>query len=74
MNQVLVKKVTTELEQLSDDVFSDIFTFVISLQNHLHGVPGKNLLKFSGSISADDAEHMLQAVEQDCRGINHNEW
>jgi hypothetical protein len=74
MNQVLVNKVTSELEQLSDNVFSEIFTFVISLQNSPHGVPGKSLLKFSGSISADDAEHMLQAVEQDCRRIDFHEW
>jgi hypothetical protein len=39
MNQVLVEKVTSELERLPDDMFSDIFTFVISLQHHPHGVP-----------------------------------
>lgn len=40
----------------------------------LKGTPGLKLIKFAGIMRADGAESMLQAVEQDCRKIDLDEW
>ena len=37
------------------------------------GVPGVNLLKFAGTLCAEDAEQMKQSIERDCRGSDINE-
>jgi hypothetical protein len=40
----------------------------------LKGIPGHKLLKFAGTISAEDADTMLQVIEQDCRKVDIHEW
>ena len=34
------------------------------------GVPGKDLLKFGGFLSNEDADAMLQAIEEGCERID----
>ena len=75
MNQVLITQVTDHLETLPDEQLKSVLEFIDSLkQTKGHGVPGHTLMKFAGSIDADDAEQMLQAIEQDCRKVDINEW
>ena len=75
MNQVLRERVTHELEMLSDDAIESVLKFIISLENRkIQGTPGSKLMKFAGTVSPEDAELMLQAVEQDCRKFNLAEW
>lgn len=38
------------------------------------GVPGRDLLKFSGVISSEDARTMLEAVEEGCEKVDIDEW
>ena len=38
------------------------------------GVPGKDLLRFAGTISHEDCMEMLKAIEEDCEQIDANEW
>lgn len=38
------------------------------------GVPGNSLLPFAGSISEEDADLMLQAIEEGCEQVDLNEW
>jgi len=38
------------------------------------GVPGKQLLSFAGTISADDLKAMEQAIGDNCEKIDLNEW
>ena len=41
---------------------------------NLKDVPGIELMKFAGIMGTEETEGMLQAVEQDCRKIDLDEW
>jgi hypothetical protein len=38
------------------------------------GVPGRQLLRFSGAIPEDDLQMMAQAIEAGCERIDWDEW
>jgi hypothetical protein len=38
------------------------------------GVPGKELIKFVGTLSPEDAEELIQIIEDGCEKIDYNEW
>jgi len=38
------------------------------------GVPGNNLLDLCGILPAEDAEEMMQAIEEGCERIDRNDW
>ncbi|MGD0898471.1 MAG: hypothetical protein ABR915_11585 [Thermoguttaceae bacterium] len=38
------------------------------------GVPGNNLLDLCGILPAEDAQEMMQAIEEGCERIDPNEW
>ena len=38
------------------------------------GVPGKELLRFAGTIPHEDLEEMKRAIEEGCEQIDLNEW
>ena len=38
------------------------------------GVPGRNLLRFAGTIPAADLNAMSAAIEQGCEQVEINEW
>lgn len=38
------------------------------------GVPGKELLRFAGTIPHEDLEEMKRAIEEGCEQIDHYEW
>ena len=38
------------------------------------GVEGKSLLRFEGSISADELQLMSKAIEEGCEKVDINEW
>ena len=40
----------------------------------LQGVPGKNLLRFAGTIPHDDILMMQQAIQEDCERVDIDEW
>jgi hypothetical protein len=49
------------------------FAQALSL-SHSRGTPGKDLLKFVGSIDKEDLEAMKQAIEEECERIEPDEW
>ena len=44
------------------------------VKSPVHGTPGKELLKFAGTISPEDAQDMIEAIEEGCEQIDANEW
>jgi len=40
----------------------------------VQGIPGRELLRFAGTIEADDLEKMSAAIEEGCEQVDHNEW
>jgi len=38
------------------------------------GIPGKQLLRFSGVLSPDDAAAMADLIEEGCERVDPDEW
>jgi hypothetical protein len=40
----------------------------------IQGVPGKQLLRFAGTIPNEDLQRMSAAIEEGCEQVEINEW
>lgn len=40
----------------------------------VQGIPGRELLRFAGTIEADDLELMQKAIDEDFGKVDLNEW
>ena len=40
----------------------------------LRGVPGKTLLRFAGTIPADDLDLMERVIEEECEQVDADGW
>ncbi|MFQ5409693.1 MAG: hypothetical protein ACE5FI_14890 [Anaerolineales bacterium] len=38
------------------------------------GIPGKQLLRFAGTMDHDDIRAIEQAIEAECEKVEENEW
>jgi len=43
-------------------------------QSKMQGVPGKELVRFAGTISKEDLKKMSAAIEEGCEQVDINEW
>ena len=44
------------------------------LKAEVRGTPGKQLLRFAGSIPSEELQLMNEAIAQDCEEIDINNW
>lgn len=51
-----------------------VLEYAKSLARPRRGVPGKDLLKFAGTISLEDLEIMRLAIEEGCERVDPDEW
>lgn len=64
-----------EVEQLSPPLQRKVVDFAHSLaQARPRGTPGRQLLKFAGILSPEEAKAMMDAIEEGCERIDANEW
>jgi hypothetical protein len=61
-----------EIDKLPYDLQLRVLDFTKSLSRK--GVKGDSLLRFEGSIPADDLRAMSDAIERDCERIDGDEW
>lgn len=63
-----------EVEQLPPPLQRKVVEFAHSLAGSApRGTPGDQLLRFAGTMTAEDAKEMMAAIE-DCERIDPNEW
>lgn len=75
MNQLFIAEVTDQLATLPDAFLPRVLEFVQALRGQmLQGVAGTKLVKFAGTLRVEDADRMLQVIEEDCRKIDRHEW
>ena len=75
MGDSLEKDLLNEIEELTQDEQAQVLDFARSLRaRDARGTPGRELLKFAGTISAEDAALMRRAIEEDCERIDHDSW
>lgn len=74
-NPLIQKQILTQLNKLSDEQQKQVLDFTRFLtMTKPDGVPGKELLRFAGTITPEDAKLMLEAIDEDCGRTNLNEW
>jgi hypothetical protein len=75
MDTPIIDKVIEQLKDLPHELQWRVleFTRALSLSTP-RGVPGRQLLRFAGTIAPDDAHLMREAIEQGCERVDANEW
>jgi len=75
MNNATISEIVHQMENLPTNLQQQVLDFIRKLTKSMqHGVPGKKLLRFAGTIPRDDLELMSQAIEQGCEQVDVNEW
>ena len=75
MSDVTLRKVIEDMRDLPDELQQQVLQFVQSLANSVQpGVTGRSLLRFAGTIPADDLQIMRLAIEAGSEQVDVNEW
>ena len=75
MAKDLMPEVIEHISCLPHNLQKQVLDYVRELQKtHAAGASGERLLRFAGSISAEDLKIMSEAIEEDCGRIDLNEW
>jgi hypothetical protein len=75
MDDRIVNQVLENLQALPDNLQRRVLNFARFLRlSEPHGVAGKDLLQFAGTIPAADLRLISQAIEDGCEQVDSNEW
>jgi len=75
MDPVLQTRLLEELEKLPYELQRRVLDFAQALAlSRPKGVPGRELLRFSGAISLGDLREMSQAIDEGCERVDPSEW
>ncbi|MEY2911284.1 MAG: hypothetical protein RLZZ184_593 [Cyanobacteriota bacterium] len=75
MNVPISDQIIEQLNIITQDLQYQVLEFAPNLtKSKIKGVPGKELLKFAGSIPKEDLQLMSEAIKQDCEKVDVNEW
>jgi hypothetical protein len=75
---VMQSELLSFMGQLPADDQARVVDFARTLANSPKpkpvGVPGKDLLRFAGTITAEDARQMIEAIEEGCEQVDASKW
>ncbi len=75
MNKNLQNEIGEQLRVLPLDEQRLVLDFARALAvSKIQGVPGKQLLRFAGTIPSEDLKRMSAAIEEGCEQVEINEW
>jgi hypothetical protein len=75
MDTPLIDQVMTQLAALPPDLQWRVLEFTQSLRRSTpHGIQGRQLLRFAGTLSPDDAHQMRQEIEACCERVDVSAW
>ncbi|MDY7014835.1 MAG: hypothetical protein SVX43_14775 [Cyanobacteriota bacterium] len=75
MNISIIDEVVEQLKIMPQHLQWQVLKFARTLVKvEVRGTPGKQLLRFAGSIPADDLKLMRDAIAQDCERVDLDEW
>jgi len=75
INITVEKRLRKQLDHLPAEKQHQVLEFARSLVKAKgHGVPGKDLLRFAGSIEAEDLIAIKKAIHEGCEKVNLDEW
>ncbi len=73
MSQTVKDKIMEQVDRLTDPQQRQVLDFARRLAAP-SGVPGRDLLRFAGSIDPADLEAMSQAILEGCEDVKPNRW
>ncbi|MCL6447060.1 MAG: hypothetical protein K6U04_02740 [Armatimonadetes bacterium] len=69
------QEILKEIDCLPPHIQKRVLDFARILRSTLYeGVPGRDLLRFAGSISPAEGELMNRAIEEACEQVDPGEW
>ncbi|HHW41883.1 MAG TPA: hypothetical protein GXX19_12210 [Syntrophomonadaceae bacterium] len=68
------QEILKQLDRLPYEVQRQVLNYVRTLASFPKGVPGKQLVRFAGTLSEEDARVMSQAIEIGCEQVDTDEW
>lgn len=75
ISAAIEKELHEQLEHLLTEQQRQVLEFARALaKTRPRGVPGKDLLKFAGSIGQDDLKTMSRAIEEGCNKVDTDAW
>jgi hypothetical protein len=75
MNTSIATAVAEQISTLPETLQQKVLEFVQALKiSERHGVHGKELLRFAGTIPPDDLQLMQKAIDDDLGQVDINEW
>lgn len=75
MTDTVIQRVVRELEALLAGKRLEVLEFAAKLRaTSSHGVAGRSLVAFAGSIPAADLAEMRETIEAGCEQIDADEW
>ncbi len=76
MSAQLQEQILDQLRRLPENQQEKVLHYAQALVEGTKpiGRPGKDLLRFAGSIPAEDIERMAQAIEEGCGRVDLNKW
>lgn len=75
MDTPILDKLIEQLKIMPQDLQWRVLEFARTISGStIQGIPGRQLLRFAGSIPPDEVQLMRQAIEQDCEQVDLDEW
>ena len=75
MDLSITQEILARLHELPASQQQLVLEVVRSLASHKpQGVPAKDLLPLTGTITAEDAREMTNAIEEGCERVDANAW
>ena len=68
------QKLLERLDQLSERDQRKVLEYAENLSSKPRGTPGKDFLKFFGTIESDDCRRMEEAIEAGCGRVDYRDW
>jgi hypothetical protein len=74
-NTTIEKQLREQLDHLPIEQKHKVLEFARSLDKaKVRGVPGKDLLRFAGTIDSEDLKVIESAINEGCEKLNPDEW
>jgi hypothetical protein len=68
------QRILERLDQLSEGEQRKLLEFAENLPSTLRGTPGRDLLKYFGTIDSEDCRRMEEAIEAGCERVDPRDW
>ncbi|MGD1910860.1 MAG: hypothetical protein ACFB2X_08400 [Rivularia sp. (in: cyanobacteria)] len=75
MNTSIIDELIEQVKTMPQQQQSQVLDFARKLvKTEIKGTPGQQLLRFAGSIPADELQLMREVIEQGCEQVDVDEW